>query len=902
MDRQRQKELEQAYLPEWQPSGLDAISILEECALQMLNDSYERINCLMVYQRTCFYRTLSLPALDEKPFTCRLCFTPSPLYDGTLLKKGTRLYIQKEQLLEMSLQEDIAVQHAQVDEIIGYDPIQEHIFMYDHTQPMPLFHENLENAQCFSFSFSFQDCFENLINPVFNLFFVGRNGEETKEIVSFFDSEKVVWQASVNGCPIIIANKKIMDDHLQIQLSYAFGLESHCVEFHIAVKQPRRAPYIIMKHVYLTIPEQRSFLTQVMQNEVEQTADKVPLFDHPLTLFQMTYVRASEVFARKGSRIEWKFQMDEQTYPIMEELIEKKEYRLFMRKLPKEQIVYDVYADRIQFEYFNGEWISLRESALYSTFAKSNIQEMKIKFTCPLDMQPYTVNGIYDYWLRLVLVKAENCYQIPAKHHIPILQHHRFLSHCDDSKIFPVTMNAASNGEIMELMKEVKAGKLIHLFKKRKEKTPCLFLLLKKRPAAPFRMYCKLHYHYDEEVNMQAYTYVNDEEVPLLMEDETHGFMNSGQISFFFPDIITKHTEFQKKGYYVKLVFPKWKHKQQLDMLVFHSGTVVYQAKEYRTLMLPFSQFPLEIPIEENLMGLEVLEQHENKQVWTPWNIRSHLSKQQRMAQVTSQALRFSYESMQGVNVVKDRENVRMSIRKILPLQKISIDESIFLAEQCPQISSITSYGEQWIGMEAETKEHLFKRYQHVFLNHGKGCSLWDMKQYLQDMYPDIYKINGVYGQNQYHEACERMLCFAIVWKQQTHYEQEILEILRQQMAFDAYDIRLRICDALMIHVDAYVQLASGSPVAIETYIKAYFHQDYGYHGNGWQIGQIIKQEEVLLDLQQEFADMQILTLQLYGSTIIREKRIYSPLSAFHDYACGLLCQGKVEIEVCSHV
>lgn len=43
---------------------------------------------------------------------------------------------------------------------------------------------------------------------------------------------------------------------------------------------------------------------------------------------------------------------------------------MFMRKLPKQQIIYDVFPDVVQMEYFNGEWMKLNNVSFPRDFFK----------------------------------------------------------------------------------------------------------------------------------------------------------------------------------------------------------------------------------------------------------------------------------------------------------------------------------------------------------------------------------------------------------------------------------------------------------------------------------------------------------------------------------------------------
>ena len=94
---------------------------------------------------------------------------------------------------------------------------------------------------------------------------------------------------------------------------------------------------------------------------MEENPGSFPLADAPISIFQTCYMRCDEVFTRLGAELTWRFSTGEQLYTAGKELIEDQEYHLFMRRLPRQQVVYDVYVDGVRLEYFNGEWVKLND-------------------------------------------------------------------------------------------------------------------------------------------------------------------------------------------------------------------------------------------------------------------------------------------------------------------------------------------------------------------------------------------------------------------------------------------------------------------------------------------------------------------------------------------------------------
>lgn len=146
-----------------------------------------------------------------------------------------------------------------------------------------------------------------------------------------------------------------------------------------------------------------------------------------LSLYSEIYIGCDDYFAKGDSRAKVSFNLSfvERQLSISREE-EDKSLKIIKRK-PKilhMDVPVSVYAQEIVVEYYNGiGWTVLPcENDLTGLFADGQSRKVEFSFTVPEDWEPTTEGSATGRYLRIRLLKADNCYLRPAIHYMPLME------------------------------------------------------------------------------------------------------------------------------------------------------------------------------------------------------------------------------------------------------------------------------------------------------------------------------------------------------------------------------------------------------------------------------------------------------------------------------------------------
>lgn len=147
-------------------------------------------------------------------------------------------------------------------------------------------------------------------------------------------------------------------------------------------------------------------------------------FGDTLSLFQECYIGHDTYFGKAGALVRMQFRV---SYPehLMQvsAAVVKDELKIIKRK-PK--VIFadtpaDAVAEEISLEYFNGiGWKKLVCRQEYRQIFAQNKQGLyELSFICPPDWEQSVAGGYMGRCIRMQLLKSDNCYMRPCRHHYP---------------------------------------------------------------------------------------------------------------------------------------------------------------------------------------------------------------------------------------------------------------------------------------------------------------------------------------------------------------------------------------------------------------------------------------------------------------------------------------------------
>lgn len=844
---------QKAYLHDWQADQDDPAKILQDISIDLLEMSAQYMQDLMFMHQQHYQHMLPYSQHYTQPYMTYLQLEPSTSFAGVPLKRNTLFYIQgNESLLPIKLKEDIVLQHTQIQDIYIMHPHTYSIRYFEEGNQIPLFSDGGEERQHFALRIVFPNICKLMEHAVCHLYIRTMDEQDQQKLLTWMSSKQVAWHCFWKEQPLIFQLKQ-ENDYLCFQFIDKFPLEEGDFTFYMDVHKIEDLPCFMIQTIYLDIPGQTVFLDRVFVQEKEEDIRCFPLADSPISIMQTCYMRCDEVFSRLGASLTWRFSMEGHIYSVAKELMENAQYHLFMRKLPKQQIIYDVYIDGLRIEYFNGEWIKLNDVSFERDFFHKPKQHCEFHLHCPSDMQPYTYDGISAYYIRLVITKSQNCYQQPAYHHIPMLKHMRWQYDYEQNHHHPHTIEINANAQHYA----VGEGPFM-LFERMQMQCVTMFLRFQHKPLpGPYRMFVDM-YHSFEQKQAVCFLYDHRDAIcELDIEDETEGFAHSGLLSFFFPEDMVLTDRFGVKGYWVMIE----KRQEELPwnrITRFHSNCVGAFGDDHMMIEKVFShmELPYTVVLECDLQFIQ-MKMHDGS--WKPCEVYvdEKLHPCNIIYHEEEKTLMFPSEAFASM-LLQTTYHVRIFAIKDFAEHMIPEKSVVFPASSMRKVNSIQTLKSS-VWQSINDQRNVF-----VPLHHDQMIdTMYALKRMLMVENPHLWDVH--YEQKGMH------IQFTLLWIPQ--YENmlsldvntKLEERIREQLP-DTYAAAIRIISPVRILLQFQLEII-GEDLDDDPFIKEKLHgycdQISGRNHKGWHLGEFPEEEEIIRMIGQEDHHCQIIQLQI---------------------------------------
>ncbi len=884
-----QKQRQRAYLNEWQADEHDPAAILQDIGIEMLMRTQASLQQLMQVHRTRYFNRLPYQRIYGQ--TCMTClqFQPSPSFSHTLMKKDTPLYMQGSSLLPIKVKEDIQLQHTYAKEVFFAYPNTRKILQFPMCKDIPLFTEHGNNIQRYALQFTVGNIFKRRKHAICEVYFEVSEAQ-LEEFLTWLVSGSVTWQ-------IRFANELRKDwtltlhkNHLSFHFQESFPMDEGELLFSMEVGDTQHIPALWMDGIYLRIPGASAYPDSISVQDMEENPGSFPLADAPISIFQTCYMRCDEVFTRLGAELTWRFSTGEQLYTAGKELIEDQEYHLFMRRLPRQQVVYDVYVDGVRLEYFNGEWVKLNDVHFSKDFFHQQKDSCTMHFRCPKDMLPYTYDGVESYWFRLMITKAENCYQLPSYHHIPLIQHSRWEYDYGNSRIYPKSMRTYANGE----SQTIENGHSFLLFPGFPVQRTSMYFLFNQKPAAgACRMFVELQHSFDCKRNIRYFIDEGAALRPLAVEDETDGFSHSGLLSMFFPSDMKETQRFGKAGYWLCVQTDGSMLNNRLlsiqpNCVYAYGDDEIQIEKEFY-----IQELPVDITCEEDVCEVYIQDRNDWQKCTfaaDSENLQKHqiyYDEDQRIVTISRTILQERTEAA--------RIRVKLICRRREQPQELPQGTVVFPAQSTQRIAAVhtlTSSSWHWI---RETDEHLIQRLSHSQTEPAHILTLQDMERYVLDQLPDVQDVRCYAQDGEIHTF---VLWTDAGFTMQSRERKQQVQGLLQKKLPDTFhkDIIVRSPETVMLDILLEIEHEDlDLDGLVKEQIKTYLHPVHGRDGKGWRIGEYCKAEELKHYTQNVFSDCTVSNCEIRGR-IWKQDTVMCHVENLMENKAGIMQVGAVRI------
>lgn len=149
-------------------------------------------------------------------------------------------------------------------------------------------------------------------------------------------------------------------------------------------------------------------------------------FGEIMNTYSELYLSHEAYFTKPGAQLTIDFALDFASKLVSLPTKEDESLKVIKRKPRKDAVgaPAEVYAEEIAIEYNNGiGWKRLATKAPVSQlFTNAKAGHCRIEFICPADWEAAEEGSANVHWLRLRLLRADNCYYQPSLHHYPVIR------------------------------------------------------------------------------------------------------------------------------------------------------------------------------------------------------------------------------------------------------------------------------------------------------------------------------------------------------------------------------------------------------------------------------------------------------------------------------------------------
>ena len=355
-------------------------------------------------------------------------------------------------------------------------------------------------------------------------------------------------------------------------------------------------------------------------------------FGEPLEIYADCGIENAEVYARRGAEVELSFDLDFRVVELsLPETETETEYKVVMRRpaaAPRTAVV-DVRPDRILFEYFSetGWKRLLPEERGDGLFAETRPVRISLAFNVPADMADAELAG-GEPRVRLRLMRADQLYQMPCRHHVPVIGGLRFAYSYDGAPCTPYYACTRNNFREVEVTSHLQSGRDVTLFYSEEHKKPCLYLGFEGAPVGtPLSLYWNIENNADSPVDFTMEYLTADGFAPIKVVDHTAGMLYSEVMQLVVPRDITPRVLFGRERFWIRMINHN-RGVKRYRLPVVHGVTANMAKVENlitrEELYYPDdSDGPLEIVLSaHNLLRVEVYVNEEGagaREHWVPW-------------------------------------------------------------------------------------------------------------------------------------------------------------------------------------------------------------------------------------------------------------------------------------------
>ncbi len=296
----------------------------------------------------------------------------------------------------------------------------------------------------------------------------------------------------------------------------------------------------------------------VLGNNIECIGKNMQIFGDSIGIYQEFIIGCEQCFIHSGAELTISFELAFEERVLGEPPKPEPDLRIIKRKPRAEaDIIYtDVRVDRVVYEYYSSAgWRTLKmaDENAEELFDGRYTGKIVLHTICPDDWIRADMTGYNGYAMRIRIVRADNCYNMPSRHLIPLVSE---LELGYDSSFKPPKIDRYELVSDYGKKKGSNLGEGIVLNGRLNDENAIYIGFDEKIEHGPVNLFFKLENQSGDEGRMLSFEYSAHSGFKTLgVIDNTNGFSVSGIVSFIPPLDFAKMSIMGASQYFVRVVF-----------------------------------------------------------------------------------------------------------------------------------------------------------------------------------------------------------------------------------------------------------------------------------------------------------------------------------------------------------
>ncbi len=303
----------------------------------------------------------------------------------------------------------------------------------------------------------------------------------------------------------------------------------------------------------------------VGDGSLEMDVEKFAPFSDELAVYNECYIGHTPCFSKSGARISLDFKVEYYENILRLSPEEEEAELAIIKRKPKKTAFDNpavTKVDEMILEYFNGiGWKKLKCDTEYAAlFTSGEEGDYKLSFICPDDWRESESGPYSGRCIRMRVVKAANCYMRPGIHTYPVIEKLKISYSYEGKFINPARLERIAGTKKEVITSHLNSGKAFTVLSGIDYHEDALYIGLdKKLQEGPISIYFQLSDNNNQNGVRCKLEYVNSAGsfTEMRMTDLTEEFTRSGTLMFMPPSDMSEMTLEGNRLYWMRLVRSK---------------------------------------------------------------------------------------------------------------------------------------------------------------------------------------------------------------------------------------------------------------------------------------------------------------------------------------------------------